>query len=62
LPLYGSPTKSRCAVKKLGVGHWRVLIEVKSDNSAPLVLKGGFRIGKDESLQLEGPALRKLFA
>jgi hypothetical protein len=46
--------------KKFNVGHWNVLIEVKSDNSAPLLLKGGFTIMKDERLKLDVPALRRL--
>ena len=47
--------------KRLGVGYWRIRIDVKSDNSAPLVLKGGFTITKDERIELNTPALRKLF-
>lgn len=46
--------------KKLGVGHWNVLIEVRSDNSPPLLLKGGFTVTKDGRIPLDTPALRKL--
>jgi hypothetical protein len=48
--------------KKLGVGHWQIRIEVTSDNSAPLLLKGGFTITRDEKIELDSPLLRKLGA
>ncbi len=48
--------------KKFGVGHRSVLIEMRSDNGAPLVLRGGFTVTKNEGLELDKPALRKLFA
>jgi hypothetical protein len=47
--------------KKFIVGHWNVSIEVISDNSAPLLLKGGFTITRDERIEFDKPvALRKL--
>ena len=48
--------------KKFGAGHWRIHIEVTSDNSAPLVLNGDFWITRDERIELSRPALRKLGA
>jgi hypothetical protein len=48
--------------KKFSVGHWSVFIEVKSDNSAPLLLKGGFTVTRDERIPLDTPALRKIGA
>jgi hypothetical protein len=48
--------------KRLGVGHWSVMIEITSDNSAPLLLEGGFTITKDERIKFDKPALRKLFS
>ena len=46
--------------KKFNAGHWNVLIEVTSDNSAPLLIKGGFTITRDERIKFDVPALRKL--
>jgi hypothetical protein len=46
--------------KKFNAGHWNVLIELKSDNSAPLLLKGGFTITREEKIKFDAPALRKL--
>ena len=47
--------------KKFSVGHWSVFIEVTSDNSAPLLLKGGFTITRGERIEFDKPlALRKL--
>jgi hypothetical protein len=47
--------------KKFSVGHWSVSIEVTSDNSAPLLLKGGFTITREERIEFDRPvALRKL--
>jgi hypothetical protein len=46
--------------KKFSVGHWNVSVEVISDNSAPLLLKGGFTITRDERIEFDKPvALRK---
>ena len=51
---------SRSPYKKFNAGHWKVFIEVTSDNSAPLLLKGGFTIRRDETIKFDNPALRKL--
>ncbi len=60
--LVGGNMTTESQLKRLGVGHWSVMIEITSDNSAPLLLEGGFTITKDERIEFDKPALRKLFS